>query len=102
MPIADSNAIFALNKLRDASREDQDWVLSSFWLPSITLNLPVINFVLPSVVDLARAVEKTAQEISHALNVRKDGGKIPDLWAAILEALALCLTVEPGQDMPAI
>lgn len=48
--------------------------------------------------DLARAVERTPEEISRAINnTGGRGGKIPDLWAAILEALDLRLTVEPGQ-----
>lgn len=46
--------------------------------------------------DLARAVGKTPQEISRALNGRKDGGSIPSLWQAILDALDLRLTVEAG------
>ncbi|WP_146160576.1 hypothetical protein [Deinococcus arcticus] len=48
--------------------------------------------------DLARAVSRTPEEISRAINnTGGRGGKIPDLWAAILEALDLRLTVEPGQ-----
>lgn len=48
--------------------------------------------------DLARAVGKTPQEITRAMNGGKDGGgKVPTLWAAILEALDLRLTVEAGQ-----
>ncbi|WP_119672009.1 helix-turn-helix domain-containing protein [Deinococcus sp. RM] len=48
--------------------------------------------------DLARAMGKTPQEVTRALNGGKDGGgKIPGIWAAILEALDLRLTVEPGQ-----
>lgn len=47
--------------------------------------------------DLARAVGKTPQEISRALNAGHGGGEISRLWVAILEALDLHLTVEPGQ-----
>lgn len=47
--------------------------------------------------DLARAVGKTPQEITRALNGGHGGGEVPRLWAAILEALDLRLTVEPGQ-----
>jgi transcriptional regulator with XRE-family HTH domain len=48
--------------------------------------------------DLARAMHKTPQEVTRALNGGKDGGgKIPGIWAAMLEALDLRLTVEPGQ-----
>ena len=47
--------------------------------------------------DLARAVGKTPQEISRALNGRKDGGSVPSLWQAILDALDLRLTVEAGK-----
>lgn len=52
--------------------------------------------------DLARAVGKTPQAITRALNGTQDGGTVPPLWAAILEALDLRLTVEPGQaaDVP--
>ena len=45
--------------------------------------------------DLARAVGKTPQEITRALNGSKNGGSIPPLWAAILEALDLELTAQP-------
>ena len=44
--------------------------------------------------DLARAVGKTPQEITRALNGSKNGGSVPPLWAAILKALDLRLTVE--------
>ena len=47
--------------------------------------------------DLARAVGKHPNAITRALNGLPDGGKVPPLWAAILEALDLRLTVEPGQ-----
>ncbi len=47
--------------------------------------------------DLARAIGKTPQEITRALNGGKDGGgKVPTLWASILEALDLRLTVAAG------
>ena len=47
--------------------------------------------------DLARAVGKHPNAITRALNGLPDGGQVPPLWAAILEALDLRLTVEPGQ-----
>lgn len=48
--------------------------------------------------DLARAVGANPNAITRALNdTGGRGGKIPDLWAAILEALDLRLTVEAGQ-----
>ncbi|WP_156952815.1 helix-turn-helix domain-containing protein [Deinococcus frigens] len=48
--------------------------------------------------DLARAVGKTPQAITRALNGGKDGGgQVPGIWAAILEALDLRLTVGAGQ-----
>ena len=48
--------------------------------------------------DLARATERSPQTISRALNGTGEGaGTVPALWAAILEALDLRLTVEPGQ-----
>ena len=47
--------------------------------------------------DLARATGKTPQAISRALGGGKDSGTPPLIWAAILEALDLRLTVEPGQ-----
>lgn len=48
--------------------------------------------------DLARAVGAHQNAITRALNdTGGRGGSIPPLWAAILEALDLRLTVEPGQ-----
>lgn len=48
--------------------------------------------------DLARVLSKTPEEITRALNdTGGRGGKVPPLWAAILEALDLRLTVEAGQ-----
>lgn len=47
--------------------------------------------------DLARAIGKTPQTVTRALNGNEGGGSIPPLWAAILEALDLRLTVEPGE-----
>ncbi|GAA5438146.1 helix-turn-helix domain-containing protein [Deinococcus aquaticus] len=47
--------------------------------------------------DLARAIGKTPQTVTRALNGNEGGGNVPPLWAAILEALDLRLTVEPGQ-----
>lgn len=47
--------------------------------------------------DLARATGATPQAITRALNDNGGrGGTIPPLWAAILEALDLRLTVEAG------
>lgn len=46
--------------------------------------------------DLARAVGKAPQEISRALNGRKSGGHVPDLWASIFDALDVRLTLTPG------
>ena len=46
--------------------------------------------------DLARAVGKTPQAITRALNGTQDGGTVPALWQAILDALDLRLTVEAG------
>lgn len=43
--------------------------------------------------DLARAVGKTPQEITRALNGSKNGGSVPPLWIGILKALNLELTV---------
>lgn len=48
--------------------------------------------------DLARATGKTPQAITRALNGGKDSGSPPPVWAAILEALNLRLTVEPGAE----
>ena len=46
--------------------------------------------------DLARAIGKTPQEITRALNGGRDGGgKIPSIWTAILIALDLRLTAMP-------
>lgn len=42
--------------------------------------------------DLARAIGKTPQAITRALNGTQDGGTVPPLWAAILEVLDLKLT----------
>lgn len=47
--------------------------------------------------DLARAIGRTPQTVTRALNGNEGGGTIPPLWAAILEALDLRLTVEPGE-----
>lgn len=44
--------------------------------------------------DLARAIGKTPQTVTRALNGNEGGGTVPPLWAAILEALDLRLTVE--------
>ena len=48
--------------------------------------------------DLARALSRTPQEISRALNGGARGGSVPPLWAAILEALDLELTAEPDRS----
>jgi predicted transcriptional regulator len=46
--------------------------------------------------DLARAIGKTPQEITRALNGGRDGGgKVPTIWTAILDALDLQLTASP-------
>lgn len=47
--------------------------------------------------DLAKVTGKHPNAISRTLNGHKEGGKIPDTWASILEALDLHLTVEPGR-----
>ena len=47
--------------------------------------------------ELARTVGKTPQAITRALNGTPDGGTVPPLWAAILEALDLELTAQPRQ-----
>ena len=51
--------------------------------------------------DLARATGKTPQTITRALNASGRGaGTVPELWAAILEALDLELTAQartPGE-----
>ena len=42
--------------------------------------------------DLARAINKTPQEITRALNGGRDGGgKVPTVWIGILQALDLQL-----------
>lgn len=52
--------------------------------------------------DLARVTGATPQAVTRALNdTGGRGGSIPPLWAAILEALDLRLTVEPGQGQTA-
>ncbi|GGK25810.1 hypothetical protein GCM10008955_19430 [Deinococcus malanensis] len=49
--------------------------------------------------DLARAIGKTPQAITRALNGGKDGGgQVPGIWAAILETLDLELVAQPKQD----
>ncbi|MDO4244684.1 MAG: hypothetical protein Q4C89_01500 [Deinococcus sp.] len=50
--------------------------------------------------DLARAVDTRPTHITRALNdTGGRGGKVPDLWASIFEALDLRLTVEvEGED----
>lgn len=52
--------------------------------------------------DLARAVEAHPNAITRALNdTGGKGGTIPPLWASILEALDLHLTVALGKAAPA-
>lgn len=46
--------------------------------------------------DLARQIGKHPNAVTRALNGLPDGGKVPPIWSAILEALDLRLTVEPG------
>lgn len=49
--------------------------------------------------DLARATGIHANHITRALNnTGGRGGNVPPVWQAILEALDLRLTVEPGQE----
>jgi len=45
--------------------------------------------------DLARALSKTPQEITRALNGGHGGGEVPKLWEGILAALDLELTAQP-------
>lgn len=46
--------------------------------------------------DLARAVQRTPQTISRALNDSgKGAGAVPDLWRDILDALDLELSAQP-------
>jgi transcriptional regulator with XRE-family HTH domain len=46
--------------------------------------------------DLARAIGKTPQEITRALNGGRDGGgKVPSIWTTILTALDLRLAAIP-------
>lgn len=46
--------------------------------------------------DLARALNKTPQAITRALNGNKGGGgQIPGIWLAILEALEMQLEARP-------
>lgn len=48
--------------------------------------------------DLARATDMHPNAITRALNnTGGRGGNVPPAWTAILEALDLRLTVEPGQ-----
>lgn len=47
--------------------------------------------------DLARAIGKHPNTITRALNGLPDGGRVPDLWAAIFEALDMHLTIAPGK-----
>lgn len=49
--------------------------------------------------DLARAVERTPQEISRALNGTRGGGTIPAIWADVLDALGLTLTAVPVEHL---
>lgn len=45
--------------------------------------------------DLARAIKKTPQEVTRALNGTRGGGGVPVIWAAILDALDLDLVAVP-------
>ena len=50
--------------------------------------------------DLARAIGKTPQEITRALNGGRDGGgKVPSIWIAILTALDLRLAAIPDDNL---
>ena len=48
--------------------------------------------------DLARAVGKTPQEVTRALNGSKGGGQVPPLWAAMLDAVGLTLVAVPVES----
>ena len=49
--------------------------------------------------DLARALGRNPNAISRALNdTGGRGGKLPELWASILDELGLRLSVEPKQQ----
>ena len=51
--------------------------------------------------DLARAIGKTPQTVTRALNGTEGGGTVPPLWQAILAALDLELTARPsGEEKP--
>lgn len=47
--------------------------------------------------DLARAVGKHPNTITRALNGLPDGGRVPDLWVAIFDALDVHLTLTLGK-----
>lgn len=51
--------------------------------------------------DLARAIGKHPNAVTRALNGLKDGGQVPPIWAAMLDALDLELTVQPRKPRPA-
>ena len=50
--------------------------------------------------DLARAIHKTPQTVTRALNGNEGGGTVPPLWAAMLDALDLEPTVQPRTPRP--
>lgn len=47
--------------------------------------------------DLARAIEKTPQEVTRALNGTRGGGGVPAIWASMLDALGLDLVAVPRE-----
>ncbi|MDV6376107.1 helix-turn-helix domain-containing protein [Deinococcus arenicola] len=49
--------------------------------------------------DLARAVNRTPQEISRALNGTRGGGSIPAIWTDVLDALGLTLAALPVEHV---
>lgn len=49
--------------------------------------------------DLARAINRTPQEVTRALNGTRGGGTVPPLWADMLAALGLTLTAVPVEHM---
>ena len=49
--------------------------------------------------DLARAGDRTPQEISRALNGTPGGGTIPAIWTDVLDALGLTLAALPVEHV---
>lgn len=50
--------------------------------------------------DLARAIDRTPQEVTRALNGSRDGarGGVPSIWASMLDALGLALVAVPSEQ----